>query len=203
MTSSVFGKNNLDIEAIHNNNVDIDQRIIYFSPESDEVDHKSAIQFLKNLDILNFLGTDDITLKIVSNGGDWSYGMAIFDGIKNSKSTVVSESYGQSVSMSSIIPQACYKRLISNHCDFMVHYGTYSDSGDFIRVHSALEYTQNLNEKMVKIYIDRMKTGKFYKDEKMTSTKLTKFLKDKLNQKTDWWMSAEESVYYGFMDEIL
>ena len=45
------------------------------------------------------------------------------------------------------------------------------------------------------------KTGKFFKDSEYSLSKTKAYIKRKLNG-GDWYMTAEEAVYYGFADGI-
>jgi len=195
------------LEAIHNNSIDVKRRIIYIHSsleyEESGVDFKMAVNVIKNIDYLNSISNRPITLKMLSYGGCWNYGMAIYDAISNSRSHVTFISYAHARSMSSIIPQSANKRLISKHCDFMIHYGTYEDSGDFRQVANGLKFTEKQNDVMLDIYASRCVKGPYFKEKEMDRKKTFNFLKNKIEKLTDWWMTAEEAVYYGFMDKVI
>lgn len=195
------------LDRIHNNSIDVKNRIVYihsgFDYEESGVDFKMATTLVKNIDYLNSISHSPITLKMLSYGGCWNYGMAMYDAIFNSKSYTTFISYAHARSMSSIIPQAANKRLISEHCDFMIHYGTYEDSGDFRQVANGLKFTEKQNDVMLNIYASRCVKGKFFKDKDMDQKKVFNFLKNKIERLTDWWMTSEEAVYYGFMDKVI
>lgn len=195
------------IDIIHNNSVDLKNRIIYIQadPDAEEsgVDFRMASRFIKNLDYLNSLSSSEITVKMISFGGCWNYGMAMYDAIKNSTSPVTFISYAHARSMSSIIPQAASRRLIHRHCDFMVHYGQYSDDGDFRQVINGAKYYESRNPIMLDIYAEKCANGKYAKEHKLGIPGMHRFIKNKIEKLTDWWMPAEEAVYYGFMDEVV
>jgi len=202
------GPNKLDLlDMIHHYDVDPKSRTIYvhssLEPEEAGVDFRMASSFIKNLDHLNSVSSTDITVKMFSFGGDWNYGMAMYDAIKASNSPINFISYAHSRSMSSIIPQAATYRRINRHCDFMVHYGTYSDSGDFRQVMNGVKFYEKSNAVMLDIYAARCCKGKFAKEKKMDMAKMHEFIKGKIEELTDWWMTADEAVYYGFMDEVV
>jgi ATP-dependent Clp protease protease subunit len=195
------------LDIVHNNSIDIKNRIIYihseFDVEESGVDFKMAVNFVKNLDYLNSISHQPITLKMLSYGGCWNYGMAMYDAIANSKSHITFISYAHARSMSSIIPQAADKRLINKHCDFMIHYGTYEDSGDFRQVANGLKFTEKQNHVMLNIYASRCIKGQYFRERSMDHKKTLEFIKNKIDKLTDWWMTAEEAIYYGFMDRII
>ena len=115
MTSSNSGntrsrRNRPDlISSIQDHSIDIKNRIIYihsdFDPEESGVDFRMAVSFIKNLDYLNSISREPITLKMFSYGGCWNYGMAMYDAIASSVSPIIFISYAHARSMSSIIPQ--------------------------------------------------------------------------------------------------
>jgi len=37
----------------------------------------------------------------------------------------------------------------------------------------------------------------------MDYQKTFNFIKKQIEKLTDWWMTAEEAVYYGFMDKVV
>jgi len=195
------------LEYIHNHSIDVEHRIIYIHSvlEADEsgVDFKMAVNFLKNIDYLDSISNKPITLKMLSYGGCCIYGMSIYDAIKYSKSKTTLISYAHARSMSSIIPQSANKRLINKHCDFMVHYGTYEDGGDFRQVASGLKFTEKQNDVMINIYASRCVAGPYFQNKGMDHKKTFNFIKNKIEKLTDWWMTSEEAVYYGFMDEVI
>lgn len=195
------------LENIHNNSIDVKRRIIYIHSEMESeesgVDFRMAVNVLKNLDYLNSISNQPITLKMLSFGGSWNYGMAIYDAIRKSKSYITFISYGYASSMSSVIPQAANKRLINKHCDFMIHYGTYEDSGDFRQVANGVKFTEKQNDIMLNIYAARCMKGEYFREKGMDHKKTFNYIKNKIDKLTDWWMTAEEAVYYGFMDRVI
>lgn len=198
------------IDDIHQFNINKSTRTIYVHSEGDQhgdengVDYKMAETFIKNLDYLNSLSENEIIIKMMTCGGCWNYGMAMYDAIKGSKSHITSISYAHARSMSSIIPQAADRRLIHKHADFMVHYGTYEDSGDWRKVANGVDFTKKANEVMINIYASKCINGQFAVENKLTDhKKMYKFIEAKINKLTDWWMTPEEAVYYGFMDEVI
>jgi ATP-dependent Clp protease, protease subunit len=209
MTPSKIGNRKFSdsLEYIHTHSVDVEHRIIYIhsalEAEESGVDFKMAVNFVKNIDYLDSISNKPITLKMLSYGGCWNYGMAIYDSIKYSKSETTFISYAHARSMSSIIPQSATRRLINKHCDFMVHYGTYEDGGDFRQVASGLKFTEKQNDVMINIYASRCVEGPYFKSRGMDHKKTFKFIKNKIEKLTDWWMTSEEAVYYGFMDEVI
>lgn len=193
------------LENVHCYNIDEKNRNIFLHAEFEEnesgIDFRVATRFIKNLLYLDSISNDPITIHLISYGGCWNYGMAIYDAIKKAKSEITTISYGHARSMSSIIPQAAKKRLICKHADFMIHYGSYSDEGDMRKVVEGIKHYEKANEVMLNIYAERCIDGQFFK-ETFSKSEIKDYLKGKMDLKVDWWLNAEEAIYYGFMDEI-
>jgi len=57
-------------------------------------------------------------------------------------------------------------------------------------------------ETMLNIYADKCyKTSKFFKEKEYNLSKTKSYIKRKLHS-GDWYMNAEEAIYYGFIDGI-
>ncbi len=192
-----------EIEAVHEYGIDDKQRAIFVWPDEPEyeVDELMAAKFLRNIKLLEAVSDDPITVHMMTCGGSWDYGMTMFDAIKMSKCHITTISYSWARSMSSIIPQAADHRIIMPNCSFMAHYG--GDGADLhaIAFQSYAEFSKRANEKMVEIYADRCQHGDAY--EGMTLASVKRAIKGKLERKVDWWLTADEAVAYGFMDEVL
>lgn len=169
------------------------------------VEYKMSNIFLKNLRSMDLKNNGDITVHMQSIGGEWADGMAIFDGIRMSKCKITIISYGQAESMSSIILQAADRRLLTPNSYFMVHYGSTYVGGNYLSVQNWIGHEKHLCDVMMDIYSDRCITGKYFKERfgnKPEQSKIKNFLHKKFKS-GDWYMKAEEAVYYGFADGII
>ena len=55
---------------------------------------------------------------------------------------------------------------------------------------------------MIDIYAERCcKTGEFFKEREYSLSRTKQYLKRKLNG-GDWYLDAEEAIYYGFADGL-
>ena len=96
------------ISDIHSSNIDVDNRIIYLqekedSSETNGVDFRMLQGFVKNVNILQSVSSDPITIYMQTVGGCWYSGMGIFDAIKFCKCKVTIIGYAQICSMGTII----------------------------------------------------------------------------------------------------
>jgi ATP-dependent protease ClpP protease subunit len=137
-------------------------------------------------------------------GGEWTDGMAMFDAVKNSYSPVTFLMYAHARSMSSIIPQAADLRIMMPHTCFMVHNGSYSTEGHYDAVLSEVDFYKKSESAMLDIYAEKCQYGEFFASKKsMTKIKCMNYIRKKIKEKNDWYMDADEALYYGFCDGIL
>lgn len=205
MTNSDF------INDLHNNGVDVKNREIFLhsyvanSDEDPGVDYRMVSTFTKNIRMLDVLSDAPIIIHMQSIGGNWSDGMAIYDAITLCKSYVQIIVYGQAESMSSIILQAADLRIMMPNAYFMAHYGSVGFNGNYLDASKYLEFQKRSTEKMIDIYAESAKNGKFFKEKMGTEVsehKIKNYLKRKLKD-GDWYLNANEAVYYGFADGVL
>ena len=197
------------VGEIHNYGIDVKNKKIYLqekddSGESPGVDYRMYQTFLKNLHILP--NDCDIKIYLQTGGGCWYSGMAIYDAInnwqKNCRHKCTIFGFGMICSMGTVIMQAARERVLSEHCMFMVHYGSTDASGDVQSMQNYASYQEYEKNLMIGIYASRVVEGEFAKEKGYNLSKVKSFIKRKM-EKGDWYMNAEDAVYYGFADRIL
>lgn len=169
------------------------------------VEYRMSNTFIKNLRALDIKSDQPITIHMQSIGGEWADGMAIFDAISMCRSYITMIVYGQAESMSSIILQSADYRVMTPNSYFMCHYGSTNANGDYLNVQNWVDYEKKLADVMFTIYAKRAVDGQFYKDKfgkKPSEKQVKQFLIRKLKH-GDWFLDAEESVYYGFADKVI
>lgn len=169
------------------------------------VEYRMANTFIKNLRALDIKSNANITVHCHSIGGEWSDGMAIYDAISLCRSYVTIIIYGQAESMSSIFMQAADYRYITPNAHFMSHYGSTDINTDYLSALNQATYEYRTCEIMMNIYAKRCVEGQFFKEKfgkKPTEKQVKQFLIRKLKS-GDWYLNAEEAVYYGFADSII
>jgi ATP-dependent protease ClpP protease subunit len=172
--------------------------------ENPGVDYRMASAFYKNIRFLDNINNDPIIIHMHSIGGCWNDGMTIFDSIRACKSYITIIAYGQAESMSSIILQAADMRVMMPNAYFMCHFGSSHIGGNFLDTQKAFEYEKRMADKMLDIYAERALPGKYFSEhyKNPSKEKVKEFLKRKFRE-GDWYLDAEESVYYGFADKVL
>ena len=195
------------VGEIHAYNVDVKNREIYInefddSGETGGVDHRMLQNFIKNINILKNLSRDPITIHMQTVGGCWYSGMGIYDAIKSCKCKTTFIGYGQLCSMGTVIIQAATRRLITDNSAFMVHWGSSEISGHYLTAQNIADFEKYTAQQMVEIYAEKcQKTGEYFKERQNNLSKTKSYIKRKLGG-GDWYMTADEAVYYGFVDGI-
>lgn len=199
------------LHDLHNYGANINSREIFLHNHytSDDVnpgvEYKMSNTFIKNLRALDTKSSDPIVVHMHSVGGEWSDGMAIYDAISMSRCYISIIAYGQVESMSSIIFQAADSRYITPNTYFMSHFGSTEAGGHYLNVQNWVQYEKYICDQMLEIYANKCINGPYFRDryDKNPSIgKVKNFLNTKLKS-GDWYINAEEAVYYGFADEII
>lgn len=172
------------------------------------IDHWAANNFIRNLRLLNTLGKGHILVHMITVGGDWNYGMAMYDAIKESceseaGSDITIVAYAHARSMSSIIPQAATKRVITPNADFLIHDGTWGYEGNYRSAMSEAEWAIKQRDRMLEIYASRCKDGQYWKRERMDEKAIRHWLGEQMDKKQEFYMTPQEAVDKGFMDGVL
>jgi ATP-dependent Clp protease protease subunit len=198
------------ISDIHVHNLNHQSREIYLHgyldvSEEDEpgVDYRMATAFIKNLHILEAQNHQNILLHMHTIGGNWADGMAMFNSIRLARSPATILSYAQASSMSGIILQSADKRVLMPDCEVMIHHGSIAISDNTMAAKSAIDQNERYCKRMLQIFAQRAILGKYFKDRNYGLKKTMSFIDSKIKQSSDWYLNAEEAVYYGFADGIL
>jgi ATP-dependent Clp protease, protease subunit len=131
----------------------------------------------------------NISLVIVSSGGEEMAGWAIYDALYLARSKIIAQCYGGCMSIAALILQACDTRLLSPNCRFMIHNGTMSIG------------TQPLEKVKSSWDEEELLLKKYYEKLAVRSNLTLDKVIDLCNNES--YMSAEQTVKYGFADGIL
>jgi ATP-dependent Clp protease protease subunit len=161
-----------------------------------------AVTFEKNLRFLQYLDPDKpVLIHQHCDGGSFNDGLAIYDAIKASTCHITMLVYSQASSMSSIILQAADLRILMPSCEFLVHFGGGELEGVVDAVLSGADRWRDLKNHLLRIYAERMQKSNLFKERNIDE--IIKYLEEKLNKVTDWYLSADGAVKFGFADHIL
>lgn len=197
------------LDHVHDFGINEKDRIIYLNQKDlndDPIGHNSSASFIKNLDYLNSINGKLITVKSINIlGGDVGHGLAMYGAAKRSKSKIIIECYGMTASFGSILLQAASDgcRLLSEYSDFMIHFGSISFDGDMLSAESAAASNKLWRNKMLNIYAERCINGEFFSKRKYSLSRVKGYLNLKMRNNSDWYLSPDECLEYGFCDKII
>jgi len=132
-------------------------------------------------------------LEIVFNspGGTIVDGLALFDYIQLVRAAghhVTTSALGMAASMAGVLLQSGDTRVMSASCWLLIHEGSYAAVGSVAEVEDTVEWAKRLRERIIAIYVAR---------SKITRSSFVARWKRK-----NWWLDANESLKFGFIDEI-
>ena len=157
-----------------------------------DVNEHSASLLVAQFLFLESQGNDDISFFINSPGGVVTAGMAIYDTMQFIKPDVATIVMGQACSMGSLLATAGApgKRRMLPNARHMIHQPSGGAGGQAtdmeIQVKEILKMKQNLTQ----LYVDHNSKGKTF-DEFYSA------------MERDNFMSAQEALEYGLIDEII
>jgi ATP-dependent Clp protease protease subunit len=162
-------------------------RIIVIGGEIDDNNSNIIVGELLYLDSINH---DDISVYINSPGGSVTAGMAIYDTMNFIKSDVSTICVGLAASMGAFLLSSGTKgkRYALKNSEIMIHQPLGGVQGQATEIKIAAEHILKLKEKLNKILA------------KNTKQKISVIEKD---TDRDNFMSADEALEYGLIDEIL
>ena len=134
----------------------------------------------------------DILFYINSPGGSVTAGMAIYDTMQFIKPDVSTIVMGQACSMGSLLSTAgaAGKRLMLPHARHMIHQPSGGAHGQATDIQIQAQEILKMKHYLTEIYVKHNSAGKTF-DE---------FAAD---MERDFFMSAEEALAYGLIDEII
>ncbi len=170
--------------------------------EEPGMDFRMANMFVKNVRVLDQMGVGNILIHQMSVGGDWNYGMAIYDAIRACVAPVTILAYAHARSMSSITLQAADRRVLMPDCDFLIHHGELAVDDRVTPVIFEIEFLKRvITPRMMQVYAERCKIADMW--ENVSRKEIIAFIVNKLRECTDWILTAKEAVKHGFADGIL
>lgn len=138
------------ISNFQENNFHIDSRTVCIFGEINEA---LSLQIQKAFDILESINKySEIVVKVMSNGGNWFDGLAIYDRIKSSPCPVRMIGTGMVASTATVIFQAGKLREITENCVFLLHDGTEGFEGEAKSFEAHAEASKKSRQMLYDIY---------------------------------------------------
>lgn len=134
----------------------VGRKINVFGP----IDDTAAEKIFNGLTIFNRSSTAPITINLNTYGGDVTAGFAIYDAIRMSQAPVNILATGALFSMGAVIMQAAPegRRMVTEHCTIMLHYGYDGYEGDSTSFLSWANHGKHIQKVFCEIL--SKKTGK-------------------------------------------
>ena len=166
----------------------LNERIIFLGEEINE--HTANIVVAQLLYLAYDDPVSDISLYINSPGGSVYDGMAIYDTMQLIKPDVATYGIGLQASMGAFLLSsgAKGKRYSLPHAKVMIHQPSSGTRGKVTDMEIDLRESLEVKEMLAKIL------------SKNTGQKLAKVKSD---MERDYWMSPDEAVKYGLIDEVI
>lgn len=157
-----------------------------------DVNEHSASLIVAQLLFLESQGSEDINFFINSPGGSVTDGMAIYDTMQFIKPDISTIVMGQACSMGSLLAQAGSpgKRKILPNARHMIHQPSGGARGQATDMQIQVEEILKMKKFLTEIYVKHSSKGKTY--EQLV-----------IDMERDKFMSAQEALDYGLVDEIV
>ncbi len=157
-----------------------------------DVNEHSASLIVAQLLFLESQGNEDISFFINSPGGVVTAGMAIYDTMQFIRPDVSTIVMGQACSMGSLLAcaGAAGKRKMLPNARHMIHQPSGGARGQATDMQIQVEEILKMKKSLTEIYVKHNSKGKTY-EQLLTDMERDKF------------MSAEEALEYGLVDQII
>ena len=157
-----------------------------------DVNEHTASLLIAQLLFLESQGNEDINFFINSPGGGVTAGMAIYDTMQFIKPDISTIVMGQACSMGSLLAAAGApgKRKILPNARHMIHQPSGGAGGQATDMQIQVEEIIKMKKNLTQIYVDHNSKGKTFEQ----------FRHD---MERDKFMSAQEALEYGLVDEIV
>lgn len=133
----------------------------------------------------------DIEIEFCSPGGSVVDGLALYDfiqGVRRQGHFVTTSALGYAASMAGILLQAGDKRVMAAESWLLIHEASFGAIGSFGEVEDRVKWIEKIQERILDIFVVRSNMSKAQLKRKW--------------HRTDWWLSSDEALKHGFVDEV-
>lgn len=166
---------------------DVDSRTMYLYGD---IDTETSVSFMKEVLFLCKSNKEPITLFINSSGGNLSDGFSIIDTIQAIDAPVFGVANGLCCSAATLVLTACKRSLCTARTFFLIHElsQTGSESARYREAEEEAKIMKRMMTTMLDMYAAKTKTSR---DDIQNDLERTR------------WMTAQEALAYGLVDEIV
>jgi len=168
----------------------LNERIVFLNGPVDDTSANLVVAQILHLESMN--SEKDINFYINSPGGVVTAGMSIYDVMQFVKCDVATYVMGQACSMGSLLAQSGTpgKRFMLPHARHMIHQPSGGASGQATDIQIQAQEILKMKKFLTDIYVKHNSKGKTYEE-------LEK------DMERDKFMSAQEALEYGLIDQIV
>jgi len=133
----------------------------------------------------------DIEIIFNSPGGAVTAGLALWDHIQFVRAAghkVTTSTIGMAASMAGILLQAGDVRVMGKESWLLIHQVSFSASGSFGDVEDTTKWVERMQDRVLDIFASR--------------SNMTKQQIKRKWHRTDWWISSDEALKFGLVDEL-
>jgi len=133
----------------------------------------------------------EITFVINSAGGDIIAGFHLFDTLcwlKDEGHDITTAGLGMAASMGGVILQAGKVRVMGPRASLLIHEASFVAGGSMGDIEDTVEFVKSLQNRILQIFADR-------------STLTKAQIRNRWKRK-NWWLTADQSLKLGFVDEV-
>lgn len=145
----------------------------------------------------------EITIRFCSPGGDVISGMYLFDYLMHLRKKghrVITEAWGMAASMAGILLQAGDVRRIGAEAYVLIHEITFGVRGKVGEVEDEMEFIRKVSDRVLNIFAARAAEAAA---NGTAAEPLSKKQFANRWARKDWWLSSEECLKYGVVDEVI
>lgn len=164
------------------------------------VTEQSAAACMKELTLWSQIDPRcDIEVVFFSPGGSVTDGMALFDTIqllRRAGHTVTTTAIGMAASMGGILLQAGDHRRMTKESWVLIHEISAGIAGSMGDMEDRVEWLKRIQERILDIFADRAKKSK-------AKSPLSRVEFKKRWSRKDWWLSSDECLKFGIVDQVI
>lgn len=142
-----------------------------------------------------------VPIEVIFNspGGSVVDGMALYDFLQDLRAAghhITTTASGIAASMAGILLQAGDTRRMGKEAWVLIHQASFGTSGSFGSVEDTMEWVRKVQERILDIFAARAKSSGAEKPYSRAQFK-------KNWERKDWWLSSDECLTHGVVDEVL
>ena len=171
------------------NEADDSAELILYGPISETSWFDDDVTPMAFAEDLKAIGGKDLTVRVNSPGGDVFAAQAIYNLLKCYKGKVTMRIDGLAASAATIITCAGDTVIMPGNALFMIHNPMSFSSGSAKDLREAADVLDKVRDTIVNVYTERC-------GDSLSAVKIKHMMDD------ETWMTAQEALDYGFVDEI-